>query len=187
MALRHLPYSGVAPVVRHYLKEEEGEDTRDLINALRPARKRGYLRKSELEKICRWKSIRAIRRVQSNSPTTIRRATARALATRSERNRLAALRELSGVSVPMASAILMLLNPKRYGVIDIRVWEILYAQGTVRSNPDGVGFSFNNWYQYLRIIRHFAKKHGVKARDVERALFDAHHAYQRGVLYRGRS
>jgi len=35
-----------------------------------------------------------------------------------------------GVSVPMASALLTLLDPKRYGVIDIRIWQLLHRMGT---------------------------------------------------------
>jgi hypothetical protein len=30
---------------------------------------------------------------------------------------------------------------------------------------------------------YFSKKLGVKARDVERALFDTHQEYQKGILY----
>ena len=58
----------------------------------------------------------------------------------------------------MASALLMLLNPKRYGVIDIRVWQLLHKIGTVSKNAEGVGFTFKNWYQFLVILRYFAKK-----------------------------
>lgn len=83
----------------------------------------------------------------------------------------------------MASAILMLLDPRRYGVIDIRVWQLLHAVGTVTKKPKGVGFSFANWYQFLMIIRHFAREFRVKARDVERALFLAHRDHQKGTLY----
>jgi len=71
--------------------------------------------------------------------------------------RLEALRTLDGVSVPMASAILTLLSPCRYGVIDIRVWQLLYA-GEVTRKSNGVGFNFNNWYQFLMKLRYFAKK-----------------------------
>ncbi len=84
----------------------------------------------------------------------------------------------------MASALLMLLDPKRYGVIDIRVWQLLYKVGTVTENASGVGFEFKNWHQYLMIIRHFAKKLRVKARDVERTLFLVHKEYQTGQLYK---
>ena len=34
------------------------------------------------------------------------------------------------------------------------------------------------------ILRYFAKEFGVKARDIERALFVAHNEHQKGRLYR---
>ena len=55
-------------------------------------------------------SPRTIHFIKGNSEARVRRATRRAFATRSERKRLEALLELRGVSVPMASALLMLLN-----------------------------------------------------------------------------
>lgn len=185
MALKPLPYRAAAPLVRKFLSLEEGAKTSALILELRVARRRGYLQPEELEAVCRWKSSRAIRHIRANSPTAIRAATKTALSTRSERKRLEALTTLQGVSVPMASAVLMLLDPKRYGVIDIRVWELLHNLGTVTKNSRAVGFSFQNWYQFLMIIRHFAKLHGCKARDIGRALFSAHKKYQDGQLYRG--
>jgi hypothetical protein len=83
----------------------------------------------------------------------------------------------------MASAVLMLTNPRRYGVIDIRVWELMYKLGVMSALPKGVGFRFNHWYRYLMILRYFAKKHDVGARDIERTLFEVHKKYQKGRLY----
>jgi hypothetical protein len=183
MALDTLPYKKVASLVRDYLSDDDA-DTIALIRELRPARARRYLTPPELEKICRWKSPRALQYIRSNSPARVRDATKRALATRSERRRLDALLELKGVSVPMASAILMLLNAERYAVIDIRVWQVLYSVGTVTKKPEGVNFTFGNWYQFLVIVRYLAKKLGVTVRDVERALFQAHKDHQKGRLYR---
>ena len=114
----------------------------------------------------------------------VRAATASALGTRSEPRRLESLVRLRGVSVPMASAVMTLLQPRRYGVIDIRVWQLLHARGAVTRNAEGVGLTARNWAQFLAVIRHFAKKLRVKARDVERALFDAHRARQKGRLYK---
>ena len=93
------------------------------------------------------------------------------------------LTSLDGVSVPTASAILTLVDPKRYGVLDIRVWQLLYTIGVVTKNPAGVGFSFDNWRQFLMILRIFAKRFNVKARDIERTLFWAHEKHQKGRLY----
>lgn len=183
MALKKLPYRSVEPLVRSFLSDDS-EEALTLVRKLRLVRARGYLTPSELEDVCRWKAPRVMRHIKANSPALIRSATKQALGTRSERQRLDALLELRGVGVPMASAILMLVDPRRYGVIDIRVWQVLHAIGTVKTNPKGVGFRFQQWYQYLCVIRHVSKRLGVRARDVEWALFHAHKCYQVGNLYR---
>jgi hypothetical protein len=155
-----------------------------LIDQLSGVKKKGYLTKPELEKICRWKSARAIRLIRSNSEKRIIKITKSAFAVRSEQNKLEMLRKLKGVSVPMASAILTLTNPKRYGVIDIRVWQLLYKLKMVKSKPGGVGFNFKQWNEYLIILRYYARKYSVDARNIERTLFKVHKKYQRGFLYK---
>jgi hypothetical protein len=141
------------------------------------------LTRRELEAVCYWKSPRAIWHIRANTPARVRAATGAALTTRSERRRLEALMQLDGVSVPMASAVLTLLKPERYGVLDVRVWQVLHAMGGVDANPGGRGFTFAHWARFLVLLRHFAKRLGVRARDVERALFAAHRARQSGTLY----
>lgn len=183
MALKRIPYTRLEPLLRECLSKSEDKKTLALVQKLRPARTRRYLTPGELEAVCRWKSARAIRQIRANSPWRVRSATRRALATRGERQRLQLLRTLQGVSVPMASAILTLLDPRRYGVIDIRVWQLLYSLGVVRQKPSGTGFNFNNWYRFLMIVRHFSRKLRVNARDIERTLFVVHREYQEGRLY----
>lgn len=183
MPLQKIPYDRLEPLIKDHLDTDEHGGTTQLIRELRPAKKRGHLLKSELEKICKWKSPRTIKLIKSNSEKTINKVTKDAFATRSEKRKMELLTRLNGVSVPMASSILMLLDTKRYGVIDIRVWELLYKIGTMKSNPKGVNFKFNEWYRYLVIIRHFAKKFSVTVRDIERTLFYVHKEYQKGNLY----
>jgi len=125
-----------------------------------------------------------MKHIRNNPERTIKRITKAAFGTRSERKKLALLTMLNGVSIPMASSILTLTNPRRYGVIDIRVWQLLYKMGTVMTNPDGAGFSFKHWSRYLTILRHFARKYRVGARDIERTLFNVHVLYQKGTLYK---
>lgn len=146
MPLKKLPFEKVSDLLKHHLSTKEDAKTAALIRELQPARKRGYLTRQELEKVCRWKSARAIHLIKRNTEPQVQTATRLAIATRSERRRLEALRSLDGVSVPMASAILMLLYPRRYGVIDIRVWQLLYALGEVTKTSSGAGFNFKNWY-----------------------------------------
>jgi len=187
MGLKMIPYQTASLLIRACLSTYEGEETIDLIRRLRPVRARGYLTRGELEAVCLWKSARAIQHIRSNSASQIRTATRRALSTTSERRRLEELMALRGVSVPMASSILTLVNPRRYGVIDIRVWQLLHAIGAVTKKPAGVGFGFNDWHEFLTILRYFAKKFNVNARDIERSLFSAHQKYQKGRLYATRN
>lgn len=176
-----------APTLRTFLDTHpiaaEEAHTIAVIHRLRLARSRGYLTQGEFLAACNWKSPRARRHFASNSRAAIRAATAIALSSRSERARFDALTALSGVSAPMASAILTLTDPRRYGVIDIRVWKLLFRFGSVSTRPTGVGFHFNNWYQYLVILRHRAKRLDLDVRAIERTLFYHHRRHARGTLY----
>jgi hypothetical protein len=94
-----------------------------------------------------------------------------------------ALVALRGVSIPMASSVLMLLDPRRYGAIDIRVWQLLQRGGHVAGNPAGVGLRVGHWLQFLALVRDLARALRVTPRAVERSLFDLHRERQRGALY----
>jgi hypothetical protein len=183
VALKPLPHRDLERLVREHLSVEEDAGTAQLSRQLQAARRRGYLTSGELEAVCRWKSSRAIRYIRANSHHRVLSATRAALSTRSESARLLALLQLQGVSVPMASALLTLVDPRRYGVIDIRVWQLLFAIGAVRENQRGVGFSLAQWLQFLAVLRHLSARLGVTARDVERTLFDVHRAHQARTLY----
>jgi hypothetical protein len=187
VALKRRRYGSLSSLVRRHLSVEEDERTTLLSRKLRAAKRRGYLTRGELAAVCRWKSARAINRIRANNHHRLRAATSAALATRSEQGRLEALLQLKGVSVPMASAILMLLDPMRYGVIDIRVWQLLYDVGAVSENPRGTAFSLENWLQFLAILRRLSSRFHVNARDIERTLFYVHRANQEGRLYEARA
>jgi hypothetical protein len=176
-------YTNIAELLANELIRDDTPDTRQLIQDLRVVRQRGHLTKPEFLAICRWKSPRAIRHFMKNSAARIRRQSAMALASRSERARYEALTALDGVGAPMASAILTLTNPRCYGVIDIRVWQLLFELGSVRTKPGGVGFTFDDWYHFLMELRHHAKQLGVSVRAVEYSLFLYHQRVQRGLLY----
>jgi hypothetical protein len=186
MPLKKLPYKRLDQLIAIHLSTEEDPPTSHLMKELMPARKRGYLTTQELIKVCRWKSARAIRHIRRNRPGAIKQATQQAFCTRDEGRRLTALMELHGVRVPMASAILTLTHPARYGVIDIRVWQLLHKMGKVTTRARGAGFSPKEWEHFLIILRGLSQKYHVKARDIERTLFQIHVRYQRGVLYGGK-
>jgi hypothetical protein len=183
VGLNRLPHLDLELLVREHLSVAEDMSTAQLSRRLQAAKRRGYLTPGELEAVCHWKSARAIRYIRANTRHRVRAATHAALSTRREAPRLLALLQLQGVSVPMASALLTLIDPRRYGVIDIRVWQLLHAVGAVSRNQRGVGFSVHQWLQFLGVIRALSSRLGVTARDVERTLFDVHKAHQEKTLY----
>lgn|ERR1022692_511530 len=183
--LRKIPYGTVSELLRHELRNDDGEHdgTAVLIKNLGHIWKTKKITRPEFLAICRWKSPRAVKHYSKNQGSTIQSAVCTALSTRSERKRLDCLTRLKGVNIPMASAILTLTNPKRYGVIDIRVWQLLYAMRSVSAKPSGTNFTFKNWYHYLRKLRYLARKFDVPVRTVERTLFRYHKKVQVGTLY----
>src|SRR5258705_8733537 len=85
MRIKKVPYATLEPLIRRHLSTTEDESTSALIRRLEPARDRGHLTRAELLAVCNWKSPRAIRHVRANNSEQVRRATKRALDTRSER------------------------------------------------------------------------------------------------------
>lgn len=179
-----LPRRGsLAALLRRELVTEEDAATAALMARVGAARRRGFISRGEFLAMCRWKSPRALRHYRRNTAGRVREASRRALAARSERRRMEHLLALDGVSVPVASAILTLLDPRRYGVLDIRAWQMLYAMRGVVANPAGRSFSVGQWLRYLTTLRLHARRLGASARAVEYTLFLCHRKRQRGRLY----
>lgn len=183
MPVNPLPYETLEPLIVEHLSVDEWPDTIALIKEFREVKKRGWLTKADLVKVCYWKSPRAIHYINSNKPSAIREITSLALKSKDETVKITGLTRLNGVSIPMASSLLTLVNPKQYGVMDIRVWELLYRLGVVNTNAKASAFKYEEWYRLLDVLRYFANKLNVTARDVERTLFLVHKKYQEGLLY----
>lgn len=144
---------------------------------------RGYLLPDELADIARWRWPDEATRVQAaNSNEVVRRFTAAAIAHRDD-PRLATwvLTYLHGVHVRMASAVLAVLFPDEYAVMDSRTWSGLEAVGWT---PD-LGQVFGDqlaspdfldrcsvYEIYLDVIREKSAKLGVTLRALERFLRD---------------
>ena len=183
MGTGRVPYRDLNALLRAVPIRAEDPATAALIRRLAPARKAGAFDRQAFLAMCRWKSPRAVRHYRRHSAATIRRVSRAMLATRDESQRLALLTGLAGVSVPTASAILTLLEPRRYGVLDIRVWQLLHAIGAVRSRPAGRGFTAAHWAEFLVLLREQARAHRVSTRAIEWTLFGYHQRVQTGRLY----
>lgn len=164
----------------------EYDDTRPLIAALSHVQEQGYFTFEEFWRMCCWKEPRQRKRRywQLNTDEDVRTLSRRVFATDDENERMALLDSLKGVGVPVASAILTLTDPSRYGVIDIRVWQVLHLYGEVNHTAEGIGLTQAHWREYLPILRCHASELRATVRGVERALFAHHREVQVGRLYR---
>jgi hypothetical protein len=183
MPVKRIKYVSLRQLLRRELISHEDAGTKALIHRLKHVKPAREFSRHEFLAMCGWKSLRAFKKCRRNSAATICRVSRAALGARSERKRMTLLTSLHGVGFPTASAILTLIDPQRYGVLDIRVWQVLLAMDSVGTNPRGLGFNFENWHRYLRKLRYHAREMGVSARTVERTLFEYHRKVQRGRLY----
>ena len=183
MGTGRVPCRDLSPLLRALPRRPEDPGTARLIARLSGVRRAGEFGRRDFLDMCHWKSPRAMLHYRRHSAATVRRVSRAVLATRDEAERMALLTALKGVSVPTASAILTLLDPRRYGVLDIRVWQLLHAIGAVRARPDGRGFGVSHWLEFLTLIRAEARALGLTARAVEWMLFGYHQTVQTGRLY----
>jgi hypothetical protein len=124
---------------------------------------RGPFDRDDLRIIFRWKTNgRGISRLERNGDSEMDDAIRLALAAKTERAAIAVLCGLSGVDVPVASAIMTALRPERYTVIDFRALEAL-------GSPTKTSVDF--YLLYLTECRRLASEHRVSIRDLDRALW----------------
>jgi hypothetical protein len=181
--LKRVPYRSLRELLRRELVAAEDAGTAALIARLAHVGRVGRFTRSEFLAMCRWKSPRSRRHYERNTAAAIRRVSSAVLATRDERLRMERLVALPGVSVATASAILTLIDPRRYGVLDIRCWQLLFSVRSVADNPRGRAFTVSQWERYLARLRSHARALGVSARTIEYTLFHCHRKLQRGRLY----
>lgn len=177
-------FTNIQELIKNNLNIKEDSETQEIFNQLKNAKKKGCITKKEFMTICMWKSPRPKQRYVTNSENKIISTSKQAFSTKFEKRKIELLTSLNGVSIPTASAILTIVDPKNYGIIDIRVWQTLYLYNEVKRKPTGIGFKFNDWYSYLMKLRYYAKKFNRDARTIEKILFEHHKNIQKGNLYK---
>lgn len=80
--------------------------------------------------------------------------------------RLKILTSLSGVEIPVASAILTLCYPDRYSVIDFRNWRQIFKVTSRKSN-----YTVKEYTAYLNIILQLAEKYKMTPQTIDIAIW----------------
>jgi hypothetical protein len=115
--------------------------------------------------IFEWKTRgRGRSRPARNTDLEIADALDLAIAARTERAALAVLTGLSGVDVPVASAILTVVDPVRFTIVDFRA---LWSLGVERVVYYPIGF----YLEYLDACRRIAADAATDLRSLDRALW----------------
>ena len=185
------PYKSIEELLSKTIANTEPFE--EYFNQMKDTIKKGFLTPEELLDICRWKSPRTINKIETDKDK-IKILTSKAFSIKCEDvisirfekvegEKIDILDNIKGVGVPMASAILTLTDPENYGVIDIRVWQVLFRLKKVDYDPEGQNFTKKHWTDFLKVIRNLSKEYKTRARDVERVLFYSHYLLQVGNLY----
>jgi len=80
--------------------------------------------------------------------------------------RLKILSSLTGVEIPVASAILTLCYPSLYSVIDFRNWRQIY-----KTEKQKTTYSTKEYIDYLKIIKQWAKEFDVTPQEIDIAIW----------------
>jgi hypothetical protein len=146
-------------------------------------RRTGLLSKADLRTMARWKFHRlpgrraiVLRRLSGVPKSNIETTFLRAITEPDEGSRLKELDELPGIGPAMVSVILTFYDPEKYGVLDIHVWRELFGP-----EPSSLFQGSRCLMMFLQELRTIAARHAMKARAVEKAIFQRNYDESRRV------
>ena len=152
--------------IQHWASRYEYGGQNKVTKLVKQVRKRGYLRRSELITVGKWKSPRSAGSIDNNERLFIKEVTRFALSTKCDRAAIESLTILDGVGAPTASVILHFFHKKDYPILDFRaLWSVSLIDG------DKYYYSYALWSEYVNFCRKKAKKADVSMRDLDRALW----------------
>ncbi len=154
------------------LKETtESERLFDLAAACRKARQ---MTNDLTYEFCYWKSKRSAHRAHQNSNEFTTTVFSHCLGADDDLLKLHILTALKGVNIPTASAILMFLDKKKYGVRRQLKLAIVVLLRVLNHKPRGYNFRLADWETYVDILRRYALKYNQSVREIEFKLFTLH-------------
>ena len=158
----------------------ETEILKSKLADLRAKRRPVHLTLEEFEEILRWKLGsqygRQKKRRSANTDEVIRRVTGLALEIKHPdmeyeiELRIGILCALRGVGIPVASAVLALVFPESYAVIDFRVWRQLFGDSER-------GFSVSDYKRYLKALDDLANQLTWPIQEIDHAIWEYDRRY----------
>lgn len=154
---------------------KETERLKKVFRELRAQRVPFYLRSAELDEIFHWKLQgqygRDAAQLNKNTETAYKTITCAAFDIREPdaeyeaKLRIGVLTSLHGVGIPVASAILALIDPDNYCVVDFRGWRAVFCE-------DRRSFGIKDYLRYLHKVKGFSAVLGWSPQEVDLALWE---------------
>ncbi|MBN2002471.1 MAG: hypothetical protein JXA21_03870 [Anaerolineae bacterium] len=166
----------IAPLRKIGTDYEKTERLKAKLAQIRRERQPIYLTAAEFEEILQWKLDQQFGRQRdrrtANTEDVIRAVTGLALTiTHADKEyelelRMSILCSLRGVGVPVASAVLALVFPEEYAVIDFRGWRQIFGK-------EQETFSIPDYRKYMHEIRRLADElEGWSVQEVDHAIWE---------------
>lgn len=133
---------------------------KELIELKESIYEQGYLTKSELEQLVRWKLPRQLGNIRKNKEDLIVETTQAAFKTKDVSDSIAHLCKIKGVRVSIGSAVLHLFHKDDYPI---------YDQHALRAV--GVPQDESVWESYVEFCRKVSKDNRIDMRTLDRALY----------------
>jgi thermostable 8-oxoguanine DNA glycosylase len=176
-------YTDLTQLIKENLDTPETKEALNLIEELKDVKIKGFLSPKQFYDVVMWKTPRPKNHYLSNPEEQIKELSREVLLSNSDDEKVKLLTSLNGVSIAVASSLLTIIDPEHYGIIDIRVWQLLHLYEEVKTKPKGQGFNLEDYKNYLSILRKYAQQFNVNVRDIERIFFFHHKKIQEGNLY----
>ena len=158
-----------------YAEEEEMyEEEVARLESLPAAFEEDEWTREDLEWIIEWKvrvfTKPTLKHLNKNDDEEIRAQIEKAVHDSSIRSKVEALTSLTGIGVPVASAILLFINPDRFTVIDERAWNVLQETGYLGQELSDDPTA-DEYLMYLGACWTLANEYDVSLRTLDRALW----------------
>jgi thermostable 8-oxoguanine DNA glycosylase len=160
---------------RLYAKEEDlYEEEVARVESLPTSFEKGEWSHEDLEWIIEWKvgvfTKPTLKHLRKNDDEEIQARIEEAVHESSIRTKVEALTSLTGIGVPVASAILLFVNPNRFTVIDERAWNVLQQTGYLSQDLSDDP-TVEEYLLYLGTCWALANEYDVTLRTLDMALW----------------
>jgi len=133
---------------------------------------RGKLDPEEFFAIIIWKRNASKSKIVQGikeSSETIESLTKKIYGLNNREDRLTLLKNIKNIGIAIASAILTVLDPDEFTIVDYRVKNSLEKLGI--NLPDKIEKDIKNYFRYVDICKELAQKYNLSLRNLDRALW----------------